>query len=259
MKFKPKFAAKHVGHLVQTNSPTILSAVAVVGVAATGYLTFRATWAGHRLVTDENLTRQSTGSSLPIPLTKQEQALKIWKLYIPAVAAGVGTVGCIVLSNRIHARRAAAMLAAYGVLSGDFDEYKAKAREILGEKKSKDIQDQIAQDKVTKVPAPLGIPLEDGQTWFCDLNTMRYFKSDRQSVEKARNDFNYMLPKESYMSLNDMYSLIGIDSTELGKTVGWKADQRVEVNFSAVLMPDGSAATAFTFNPAPSPDFDDLH
>jgi hypothetical protein len=46
LKLKPKQAVKHAGRLMQKNSPTILSAVAVAGVAATAYLTCKATWKG---------------------------------------------------------------------------------------------------------------------------------------------------------------------------------------------------------------------
>lgn len=261
MKLNAKQAAKHLGRNIQVQSPTILSAIAVVGVAATGYLTFKATWKAHREVSDEHLTRQFSGgdTSGGVPMTKQEIALKIWKLYIPAVATGVGTIGCIVLSHRIQARRAAAMLAAYGVLSGDFDEYKQKARELLGEKKSKEISDKAAEKKVLENPPPQGVLLEDGTSWFCDLSTMRYFKSDRQHVEKARNDLNYYLLNENYADLNEMYGYLGLDRTHVGDQLGWTQDQQVEIKFTAILMPDGAAATAFTFNPEPKPDFDSLH
>jgi hypothetical protein len=194
--------------------------------------------------------------------TAMEKSLLIWKLYIPAVAAGVGTMGCIVLSNRIQARRAAAVLAAYGVLSGDFDEYRNKAAEMLGVKKTDELDTKLATEKMEKTPTPaamLGVPFEDGRSWFCDLNSMRYFISDRQTIEKARNDFNHALNQEQYMTLNEMYELMDLEGTDLGKQLGWKADQRVEVNFTPVLMPSGVAATAFKFHPKPSPDFDDLH
>lgn len=252
MKFKPKFAAKHVGHIVQQNSPTLLSAVAVVGVAATGYFTLRATWRASTIVDDAETDRKVT-------LTTQERALLVWKLYIPAAGVGALTIGCIVASNRIQVRRLAALAAAYGVLSGDFDEYRNKALEMLGDKKAKAINDKIAEEKMLANPPPQGVFLEEGKSWFCDLSTMRYFKSERQKIDEARNDLNRRLLDGEYADLNEFYAFLSLDATNVGNQLGWNQDDRVEVIYSAILMRDGSAATGFSFSPEPRPDFDSLH
>lgn len=257
MKFKPKFAAKHVGHIVQQNSPTLLSAVAVVGVAATGYFTFKATWKASKVVNDTETMARVHGERQS--RTAQEKALLVWKLYIPAAGVAATTIGCIVASNRIQVRRLAALAAAYGVLSGDFDEYRNKALEMLGDKKTKTIDNQIAEEKMHKNPPPEGIFIEEGKSWFCDLSTMRYFKSDRQHCEKARNDLNYYLQHEGYADLNEAYAFLGLPSTAVGNQLGWRAEEQLELVFEAVLMPDGSAATGIKWHPEPKPDFDSLH
>jgi hypothetical protein len=258
VKFKPKFAAKHVGHLVQQNSPTLLSALAVLGVGATGYFTFKATWQAREEISKAEMSAIADGTD---SLTRQEQALKVWKLYIPAAGVGAATIGCIVASNRIQVRRLAAMAAAYGVLSGDFDEYRNKALEALGDKKAKEIDDKVAEEKMKKTPPPVGIPLEDGQSWFCDLSTMRYFKSTRGDVEKARNDLNYSMAHGGcmYATLNEAYSFMGLATTNVGDSLGWTNEQQVDIVFTPVFMPNGDTATGFKFTPEPAPDFDDLH
>lgn len=268
MKIKPKFAAKHVGHLVQQNSPTILSAVAVVGVAATGYLTFRATWKASEIVQEtydekiaEHGSTQRTLENGALPLNFQEKALLVWKLYIPAAGVGALTIGCIVASNRIQVRRLAALAAAYGVLSGDFDEYRNKALELLGDKKAKTIDDKMAEEKILSQPPQTGIFIDEGKAWFCDLSTMRYFKTDRQFVDDACNKLNYQLLHggESYASLNNAYAFLGLKSTGVGEQLGWTSEQQVVFIPTPVLMEDGSSATGIKFSPEPSPDFDSLH
>jgi uncharacterized protein DUF6353 len=264
VKFKPKFAAKHVGRMVQQNSPTLLSAVAVVGVAATGYFTFKATWKAKELVQEEDNHRiaiAAAGDTVPSTLTAQEIGLKVWKLYIPAMCVGSATIGCIVASNRIQVRRLAAMAAAYGVLSGDFDEYRNKALEMLGDKKSKAIDDKIAEKKMHENPPPKDVVVAEGKAWFCDLSTMRYLQTDRQAVEHAVNQLNYMLLHSGnmYATLNNFYAFLGLPSTNVGDRLGWTNEQQVEFIPSPVLMEDGSSATGIKLAPEPAPDFDDLH
>lgn len=254
LNFKPKL--KHAGHLVQQNSPTLLSAIAVVGVAATGYLTFRAAYkTGHYQQAHDTLA-----DNLEQPrMTPQEIALKQWKLYIPAVGVAAATVGCIVTSNRIQVRRLAAMAAAYGVLSGDFDEYRNKAVEMLGKTKGKKLDDAVAEQKMTNGPTPPNVPLAENEAWFCDLSTMRYFKSSREKVEKGRNDLNYKLMHggEHYVDLNEAYSCVGLEATGVGGQLGWSNEQQVDITFTPIFMTDGQTATGFKFSPEPKPDFDE--
>lgn len=259
MKLNIKPTVKHFGRSLQVQSPTILSGLAVVGVAATGYLTFKATWRSAQVIGDKETMERVHGELKE--RTPSEKALLVWKLYIPAVGVGALTIAGIVASNRIAVSRLAAMAAAYGVLSGDFDEYRGKAIELLGEKKGTAIDHQIAEKKMAKNPPPQGIFIEDGQAWFCDLSTMHYFKSDRQHVEQAVNNLNYSLLHggDSYASLNNAYAFLGLPSTSVGDQLGWTAEQQVEFTPTPVLMPDGSSATGIKFTPEPAPDFDSLH
>jgi hypothetical protein len=256
---KPKIAMHHAGRLVKTNSPTLLSALAVVGVAGTAYLTFKATWQASKVISDKETMETVRGEGQT--RTPQEKALLVWKLYIPAAGVGALTIASIVASNRIQVRRLAAMAAAYGVLTGDFDEYRNKALEMLGEKKAKTIDDKMAEEKMTKNPPPQGIPLEDGESWFCDLSTMRYFKSDRGRVDKARNDLNYHLMHggDICADLNAAYGFLGLPSTGVGGLLGWTSEQVVEFVPTPIFMPNGDTATGIKFVPEPAPDFSDLH
>jgi len=260
MKFNPKFAAKHGVHLVQKNSPTLLSAVAVVGVAATGYLTFKATWKAREII-DTNPNLYPADAEKNREKTLAEKSLMVWKLYIPAAGVGALTIVSIVASNRIAVRRLAALAAAYGVLSGDFDEYRNKALELLGDKKAKSIDDKMAEEKMKNNPPPQGVFIDEGKAWFCDLSTMRYLKSDRQAVEHAVNQLNYRLMHggESYASLNNFYAFLGLPSTNVGDQLGWTSEQQVEFVPTPILMEDGSSATGIKLAPEPDPNFDSLH
>lgn len=257
---KIKHAAKHLARNAQVQSPTILSALAVIGVAGTAYLTFKATWKASQVITEEEERGQEATGDIDYQFKTSARIEKIWKLYIPAAGVGVGTITCIVASNRIAVRRLAALAAAYGLLSGDFDEYRDKAIELLGDKKAKIIDDEVAMQKVHSKPPPnVPFELQDGSSWFCDLSTMRYYRATRGEVEKGRNDLNHFLMNETYASLNEAYGFLGLEGTGVGDQLGWGADNQVELVFTPVFMPDGSTATAFSFKPEPKPDFDSLH
>lgn len=264
MKLNLKGTAKHAGRAIQMNSPTILTALGVAGVITTGYLAVKAGFQSHQKLEDDRYARgirRTATEPPPAERTTQEKALLVWKLYIPAVGVGALTIVSIVASNRIQVRRMAALAAGYAVLSGDFDEYRDKARELLGEKKAKDLDDKVAEQKMLNNPPPQGIVIEEGKSWFCDLSTTRYFKSDRQHVEEAINKVNYHLlhSGEMYATLNTAYAFLGLPSTSIGDLLGWTNEQQVEFVPTPVLMPDGAAATGVKLTPEPSPDFDSLH
>lgn len=253
LKIQPKQAARHLSKNIQMNSPTILSAVAVVGVAATGYLTFKATWKGAKRVEDVESMERVRGESRE--RTAMEKSLLIWKLYIPAVATGVGTMGCIVLSNRIHARRAAAMVAAYGVLSGDFDEYKEKARELLGAKKADEVDQQLVKRQIERNPAPTGLLIPDGQAWFLDKASGRYCLTTYETIKGVQNELNYTIINHGDASLNDFYTQLGMDPIRIGDLLGWNRKNKVDVKFTPQLTDDRGAVVAFEFirGPIPTP------
>lgn len=238
------------------NSPAILTGIGVAGTAMTAYLTGRATWRAYDVILENKpWDFNKIGEPAPDPLSNKEKFLLVWKLYIPAVGTGLMTCTCIILANRVSSRRATALAAAYMSSQELFDEYREKIVEKIGEKKETEYHDEIVQERVAKLDAPV-LMLGDGKAAFCDLFTNRFFESSRQIVEKAVNDLNYRLNNEGFADLNEFYALIGIDSVPIGDQVGWNSDNLLDLKWTAVLMRDGDAASAFEFVPQPKTNFD---
>ena len=64
---------------------------------------------------------------------------------------------------------------------------------------------------------------------------------------------------EMYISLNDLYSELGLDSTQLGRLLGWNIDKGyIKPTFSAHLADDGTACLSLDFEEAPQYDFDKI-
>jgi hypothetical protein len=235
--------AKRLERFVSNNSPSILSAVSVVGTVTTAILTGRATFKAAGVI------REHTDQQTP----PREKLELIWKLYIPPVASGIGTVACIIFANRIGTRRAAAMAAAYSLSERAFEEYRHKVVERLGEKKERGIQDEIAQDRVLNNPPGKTEVIVTGRGLvLCyDMYTGRYFESDIEAIRKAQNDLNQKILNDYYASLSDLYDLLGLARTTTSDEVGWNCDKLLEITFSTTMSDDGRPCIAISFRVDP--------
>lgn len=249
-----KHLTKDVGRFLTENSPQILTALGVAGVAATAYFTHKAAVQSTEVVFRENNLRSEKDGSHAVYLTRREEIEKVWKLYIPAVTTGVMTVGCIVAANRVQARRMAALAAAYGVLSGDFDEFRNKALEKLGMKKVDEVNTELAKKKI-EGNLPPNVVLGDGKTWFCDAASERIFPSTMETIKAGMNKVNYQVNNQKDATLNDFYDAIGIKETSVGDILGWNSGKKCDIDFSSVLTDTHGAVTVFTFASGPFPNY----
>lgn len=232
---------------VYDNSPGILAGVGVAGAVTAAYLSGRATFKAADI-----LRRDWETSTLDRERTAKETFLLVWPLYIPAGATLLLTIAAIVGSSQIGNRRAAAVAAAYAISEKAMSEYKDKVVEKIGEKKERDIQDEIAQDRVLSNPNNTEITIVDAGDVLCyDMFSGRYFKSSMEALKKAQNDTNYQILNHAYASLSDFYARIGLSGTLYSEEVGWTSDHQVELAFSTVLSDDEKPCIAIGFNPHP--------
>lgn len=238
------------------NSPTILTAVGVVGTVATAYLMHKATIkATHILYREDGVrTAKAKMANEPTPPTiSRTDTLKLtWLCYIPPVAAGTVTITSIIFANRISAKRMAALAAGYGILDSRFDEYKAKMQEKLGVKKESDARDEIAQDRTDKNPPDSTIIITQGKALFRDEPSGRYFESTMEDIRRAENDLNRKIMKDEYAVLTDWYEMIGLPPTSLSEEYGWEiTNDIVEMSKSTVITPDQRPCITLDYNVHP--------
>lgn len=250
MKFDPKFLFKNAGKIIQDNSPTILTGVGVVGVLATSYFVGKGTFQASEAIVAE----EKRESPILTPMTAKDKALLVWKLYLPAVGVGSLTIAAIIMSNRIHARRLAALAAGYALLSGDFDEYREKAAEMLGGKKSAELNAKRSKDKIDQSGKPHGI-LSGQQSWFCDGTTRRIFPSTMETIKHAQNNLQHKLNNQGDVSLNHFYEEVDLDTTQLGDMLGWKPNSKIELVFNPILTEEYGAVTEFEFAKSAIPKY----
>ena len=186
-----------------------------------------------------------------------------WKPYAPAIMTAVVGVACIVGGNRANARRNAALSAAYTVVEQTLNDYTAKTKEIVGEKKEKEIRDAIAEDELKKHPLSgynvVRMP-KCGKTLCYDVRSREYFMSDYNTIKKVENDLNRRLRSEMFISLNDVYDEFGIvHDDELGDDIGWNVDDELEFTISSKIAENNEPCLVVNYVIAPRYDFRNLH
>lgn len=249
--------AKHAGKLANDNSPAILTAIGVTGAVMTAYLTGKASFKAANVIRDhvedrkQEIGYDDDGICRESVFVEHKTMVDLtWKLFVPAVGTGLMTITCILAANHIGTRRSAALASAYTISEKAFAEYKEKVIKNFGEKKEQSVRDEIAQDKVNRLP-PREIIVASGDVLCCDLYTRRYFTSDMESLRRAVNDLNQKLIHESYVSLTDFYDLVGLEKTAESDEVGWTTDNLVEVEYSTTLSPDNRPCITVDFSVLP--------
>ena len=253
---KPKLATFFKG--VQTSlvkhSPEILTGIGIAGMLTTTVLAVKATPKALKLM-DEKKKETDVEK-----LTVGETIKTTWKCYIPAAVTCTASIACLIGARSVDAKRNAALATAYKLSETALAEYREKVVETIGEKKEKDIRDKISKDRIEGNPTNNNeiIITSNGETLCYDYYSKRYFKSNIDTIKRAVNEINRQLLLESYVSLNDFYSEIGLEGTDYGERSGWNTNdlKLIDVHYSSHLDTNGTPCLAIDFEVAPKYNFD---
>jgi hypothetical protein len=167
-----------------------------------------------------------------------QTAVKITKLYAPAVILGSASLGCLLASNDILRKRNAALSAAYMTVDKSFKEYRSRVAERFGEEVEKEIRYNIKAMEVETTVAN-----EDGsettvveESKVMDPNLYSdYAKFFDEYSPNWQNDPEYnlmflkaqqqyandLLKAKGRLFLNEVYDMLGLERTKAGQVVGW--------------------------------------
>ena len=215
------FASKH--------SPEILTGLGIAGMVTTTVLAVKATPKAMRLLEEKKEQEHKK------ELTPMEAVKTAWKPYVPAAVTGVVSIGCLVGSTHVSARRNAALAAAYQLSTATLNEFKEKMVETVGEETAKEVRDKIAQDKKDKVEkvSPTIIIAGDDDILIYEPISNQEFKSTTNKVEKVAIELNKRLTigSEHSISLNEFLYELGLKDSPIGKDIGWSADKLIDITF----------------------------
>ena len=255
------------------NSPEILTGVGIVGMCTTVVLAVKATPKALDLLEEKRKEKlraatveeaKEWSEDTGIPLTPVEYVTACWKPFVPVVVTGAVSIACVIGSRSVSARRNAALYSAYKLSETALSEYKEKVVETIGEKKAKEVVDKIAKDKVEKNPVSDSevIITGKGESLFMDPLSGRYFMSDMQKVKAAINDLNWNMGyhNDMYVSLSELYDLLGLSRTKISDEIGWRIDNGViSPIFSAQIADDGRPCLVLDFETPPTYGFDNYY
>lgn len=238
--------------ITKKHSPVILFAAGVVGVGATVVLACRATLKmeevlaeaekndlkiedAEALETDEYNEYNENDATKDRATNRIQTALKIGKLYAPAFAIGVVSVGALTGSHVILSRRNVALTAAYAALDKGFREYRGRVVDELGHDKDQEfrygvVEKQIAVDtdngidvKTVKVLDTSG----KGSIYarlFDETNSRNWNRTHQYNqvfLQAQQNWANDRLRAQGFLLLNDVYEMLGFERSKEGCVVGW--------------------------------------
>lgn len=254
MKNKMYSFIKTTRGFMQKHSPEILTGIGVAGMITTTVLAVKATPKALYLI-DEAVEEKNDD------LTAIETIKVAWKPYLPAVITGVMSVTCIIGASAVNTKRNAALATAYTISENALLTYRDKVIETIGEKKEKEIRNKVAQDKIDKEPVSKAqvFVTPKGNTLCMDDITGRYFRSDIEAIKKAVNELNRQMMQQNYISLNELYSAIGLEPISTGNRLGWNIDRGfIEVDFNTCLADNDEPCIVVEYSESPYYEFDKL-
>ncbi len=243
------------------NGSTILTCAGAVGTIATTITAVKATPKALTLLKE---AKEEKGEEL----TKLEVVRVAGPSYIPTILIGASTLACIFGANVLNKHNQAALASAYALLDTSFKEYKEALKELYGEEAHQNIMDHIAIEKAKEV----GITAESlcantcltddescgDPVLFYDDWSGRYFESTIEQVITGEYHLNRNFVLRGYVTLNELYDFLGLETTDYGNTVGWAVEDElywVDFNHHKVVMDDGLECYIIETPWGPSPDF----
>ena len=164
------------------------------------------------------------------------------RLYVPAVALGVASVGCILTSHNIMRKRNVALAAAYATVDRSFKDYRGRVIDRFGEAldkelkygiTEKEIEETIVDDEGNEQVVKKTVSVVDPNAYseyarFYDDGCKGWEKNPEYNLmflKQAQNWANERLKSRGHLYLNEVYEYLGIPMTRAGHEVGWVYDK----------------------------------
>lgn len=254
-----KFAIGRCGLVLKKYSPEILTAAGVIGTVGSTVLACKATLKVEDILDEakkkSNLINAVHDGEIEVDaeytdkdyskdllVNRTQTAVKLIKLYGPAITLGALSITAILGGQHILRKRNVAVMAAYKLCEESFNNYRSRVKDELGEEKdrqfyygmteetvkdkvkSKDGKTKTVTKKVEKAPDHL----YSQYARFFDEANMNWDKSPEQNMyflKMVQNQMNDKLKARGHVFLNEVYDALGFDRSEAGQLVGWVWDK----------------------------------
>lgn len=231
------------------NAPVILTVLGASGLFISVGFAFNAgTKASKILVNAEREKGEK--------LTKKEVVQHTWKIFIPTAVSTISSAACIIGANSVNAKRNAALATAYKITETALIEYRDAVEETIGKKKAIAVQDKVAENHIKDHPVTETLIFPGEGDYMCyDSISGRYFKSNKEKIDRAINTLNAEMFSNMYISLNEYFVELGLTATQLGNELGWAVPNILETHYSYVSTEDGKPCISIEHYNMPGPRF----
>lgn len=250
-----KFAIGRGGIILKKYSPEILTAAGVVGTVGSTILACKATLKVEDILDEakkkSNLINAVHDGEIEVDaeytdkdyskdllVNRTQTAVKLIKLYGPAITLGALSITAILGGQHILRKRNVAVMAAYKLCEESFANYRSRVKDELGEEKDRQfyygITEETVKDKVkskdgktktvtTKVEKAPDHLYSQYARFFDEANE-NWNKSPEQNMyflKMVQNQMNDKLKARGHVFLNEVYDALGFERSEAGQLVGW--------------------------------------
>lgn len=247
------------GFQLKKHSPEILVVTGVIGVVTSAVLACKATRKLDSVleeskeqidkikdyIEEEGYSEEYTekDASKDLTITYTQSALKIAKLYGPSVILGAASIGAIFGGHNILRKRNVALAAAYTAVDKGFKDYRNRVIERFGKELDRELKyniksdtvevtelDEDGNEKTSKVTVNTVDPNELSEfARFYDDGCTGWTKDPELNLaflKKQQCWANGLLKSRGWLTLNEVYDMLGITRTAAGMVVGWIYDEK---------------------------------
>lgn len=187
----------------------------------------------------EGETYSEEDSARDLRIVYVQTTVKVVKLYALPAFLVIGGIGCMFGSHVIMRKRNAAAVAAYAAVSKAFSEYKDRVKERFGDEVEHEIATgmrvmEVETGEVNEDGTPktkkVSVPDEDSESHpyevlFDLANAPKTWQNDAEYnamfLKQAETAANVRLKRKGYLTLNEVYDILGIKGTSVGLFAGW--------------------------------------
>lgn len=263
---KSEFATKasrifhSAGLQLKKHSPEILMVVGIAGTIASTVMACKATSKVDEIIEEKNYKEEQIDIVLnsdeydyteedkvkDLTIIYTQTGVKLLKVYAPAIALGVVSIGCIVAGHRILKKRNLALMAAYTVVDKGFKQYRKNVVERFGSEIDKELRYNIKAKEIEKIVTDKkGVEKIEKETVkeldekalseyseyarFFDAGSTQFEKDPEYNLmflRKTQDWANEKLKAEGHLFLNDVYVMLGIPKSRIGQIAGWIYDEK---------------------------------
>lgn len=247
-----------VGFKLKKHSPEILAVVGVAGTVTSAVMACKATLKVNDIVDEaketidtihdavENHRHTSDGEEYTQEVAKKDLSIvyvqtgwKFVKLYGPALALGVASIGCMVGSNHILRKRNVALAAAFKAVDTSFKEYRGRLIDKFGKDldrelrfgiKAKEVEETVVDEDGKETTVTKTVEVADPNVTH-SIYSIPWYEGNAGYTKNAELNKVFLIQQQNYandklklngiLTLNEVYDMLGANRTKYGQIAGW--------------------------------------